>query len=776
VIFLKNTKGGKMKLLTIIAFLTLIFLSNNKTSASTIAYWRFENGISGQKHLGDRDDWYIDSSGNSNHMSSWAMASRPTYTDDIPFGEVPVSGVTNLLALDFVPAQDLGTFGTNGFGSNIVYMINSHVFSSFTVECMVKIDSYNWQVSVGKDGQPSVSGDPAFHIKFRNDSGVDHTIHFGFYDTSTTFISCSSTFNYNTGEWYKIAAVCDGTQAYLYVKEEADADYELESSASSSGGLLATDATWTVGRGMWMNNPTDFVDGRIDEVRISDTALNPTQFLAYVETFDPYPPDIKNVEYLPYPDPLDKDNVTVQGQITTANSTITNAILEYSINSGGYISLPMATNTVPDVYYATIISQIVDTVVDFRIIAGNADGQISTSAVSQYSIKEGILWTTVLVANDTASGYPGMTSMDVAQNGIAGFVYREGTNGARYVEEASLGILKSAVDISTNMQGYISHIKFGSDNEPRVSLSYDVDDLGGVTFAQRTNNTWISPIVVISNIFSYDNDRRHVMTLVDNAPTILWYENYQAVDTPGKLCTGNIAGDSFTYIEAIVPTFAPISPRDSRCPFMLATGSDGKRHIVIQGPGDGPDLLYYGVESGKGSGTFSWEQVPIALTHSNAFAEQMGFTLDNNDKPYIVVRDYNSDPNQAALYYNLIGTWVKQLLNQQGYWSRAAVAYDSWNDCMWVTHSSAGEEGNLLRLWSTRSGNWKQEQTITNGPFIETISGFEITDEGVIKLAFTPDVFSTELVYMYSTTFSDIPEPGMIIGGIVLALLAFRRK
>ena len=756
----------KMKTLTIIVFLTLLFFTNY-ASADSIAYWRFENGVNGEKHLGDQDDWYLDSTGNSNNLSSWAEGSRPTYTDDIPFGEVPVSGVTNLLALDFVPNQDLLTYGTNSFGSNQVYMINNYAFNEFTVECMVKFDTIWWECVVGKDGNPE-GNNPLFHIKSRADTSSDHKIHFGFYDTSTTFISCSSTFNYNTGEWYKIAAVCDGTQAYLYVKEESDANYDLESSAPTSGGMLNMFGTWTVGRGMWMGAPADFVDGIIDEVRISDTALNPTQFLAYVETFEPYPPDIKDVQYLPYPDPIDKDNVTIQALITTANSTISNAVLEYSLNSGSYVSLAMATNSTPDIYSATIISQVVDTVVDFRIIADNADGQITTSDVTQYSVKEEILWETVLVANDTASGYPNMTSMDVAPNGIAGFVYRQGDIGARYVEESSLGSLNPVVDISTNMQGYISNIRFGSDNEPRVSLSYDVDELGGVTFAQRTNGVWISPIVVVSNNFTIDNDRRHSLTLVDNAPTVLWYENYQSGDTPGKLCTGNIAGDAFTYIEVDTPGFAPVFPADSRQPFMLATGSEGKRYLALQGPGSGDERLYYGVETSKESGTFNWEQVPVDLTHSNAFAEQIGFGLDNNNKPYIVVRDYYTSPNYATLFYNTDGSWVKQTLSQQGTWNRAAVAYDSWNNCMWAVHNSAGEEGNLLRLWSNRSGNWKQEQTITNGPFIETISGFGFTDEGVMKLAFTPAVDSTELVYMYSTTFSDIPEPGILI-----ALLGF---
>src|SRR5581483_523922 len=46
-----------------------------------------------------------------------------------------------------------------------------------------------------------------------------------------------------------------------------------------SGGLYNSNGTWTVGRGFFNNNITDWFDGRIDEVRISDVALDPSQFL-----------------------------------------------------------------------------------------------------------------------------------------------------------------------------------------------------------------------------------------------------------------------------------------------------------------------------------------------------------------------------------------------------------------------------------------------------------------------------------------------------------------
>jgi hypothetical protein len=39
------------------------------------------------------------------------------------------------------------------------------------------------------------------------------------------------------------------------------------------------DASWTIGRGQYAGNPTDWFDGIIDEVRITNSVLAPSQFL-----------------------------------------------------------------------------------------------------------------------------------------------------------------------------------------------------------------------------------------------------------------------------------------------------------------------------------------------------------------------------------------------------------------------------------------------------------------------------------------------------------------
>lgn len=73
--------------------------------------------------------------------------------------------------------------------------------------------------------------------------------------------------------WYHVAVVGDGTNATLYLDGAAVGSVGfngLYDSAANQG--------FTIGRG-YFNGPADFWDGKIDEVRFSDSALSPGQFL-----------------------------------------------------------------------------------------------------------------------------------------------------------------------------------------------------------------------------------------------------------------------------------------------------------------------------------------------------------------------------------------------------------------------------------------------------------------------------------------------------------------
>ena len=249
---------------------------------STVAYWRFEKGTNGTRHIGNYDNWYLDSSGNSNNLSAEADEDNPYSTNDVPFATVPLTGVTNLLALSF-NNMALATCGTNGEQ----VAINNHYFTNgFTVECMVKYHDFGFQVAVGNDGRPTPYGDPLFALKFRDQT--NHPLQLAFFDGAGVIHKLYSERSIITGVWYRVAAVCDNSNAYLYIKTWEEYVYQLEATETNViGGLYHAVANWTVGRGKWGVNPDSYLNGCVDEIRISDVALDNTQFLGYEEIPEP---------------------------------------------------------------------------------------------------------------------------------------------------------------------------------------------------------------------------------------------------------------------------------------------------------------------------------------------------------------------------------------------------------------------------------------------------------------------------------------------------------
>ena len=246
-------------------------------SADTVAYWRFEEGANGVKHPGDQDNFYLDSSGSNNNLSSWSSGSRPTAVNDTPFPIVPQTGLGNTLAIDFSLSEDLGTFGAHTGGK----MLESYMFNAgWTVECSFKLDSFRWQILLGKDGRPDGGAPPVLFIK-ASDPGGYRYIDIGFFDDKTNYVATSSTTPLELNKWYNLALTFNGEIAKLYIKEETDSEYDLENSVTSPNiaSLGQWVESWSVGRGMWNGGATDFVDGKVDEVRISASALDISQFL-----------------------------------------------------------------------------------------------------------------------------------------------------------------------------------------------------------------------------------------------------------------------------------------------------------------------------------------------------------------------------------------------------------------------------------------------------------------------------------------------------------------
>jgi len=259
----------------------ILFGSLGLAGAKTIAYWRFEEGTSGTEHAGDQDGFYKDSSGNGNHLSSWTGQARPAATDEIPFSKVPLTGKKNTLALDFDGVAEAGDdLVTTSKGGRSDKMIDSYPFKKgWTIECSFKMHSKDrWQVFIGKDKTPGRFGEPVFSMKVMKDNRLQVL----FCDDEGTPHWVESITDLSANEWYSIAATYDGKEIKLYLKRPGDKKYSQQKSMHPTAmvSLGKWTSSWTIGRGMWDKAPTDWFHGVVDEVRISDVALKPKEFLA----------------------------------------------------------------------------------------------------------------------------------------------------------------------------------------------------------------------------------------------------------------------------------------------------------------------------------------------------------------------------------------------------------------------------------------------------------------------------------------------------------------
>jgi hypothetical protein len=256
----------------------------------TIAYYRFEEGTAGDSFRGPGIDGgtdsglAVDEAGHDDPLRTFAGFSAPVYTSSNS-GPIVRGGdivTPNNLALDFTPNQDIYTAQRGD--------LNQHVFDQFTVEASFNLDTNDlWQGIVSKDGKPLATSDLApLQLKHRMDN---HNLQIEILDGEGNERQVQSLNPIVTGHWYHAAAVSDGTTLKLYLDDASDPEgFVLQGSVDITGGLYQMDSTWDVGRGFFGGNPTDWTDGRIDEVRISDVALDPSQFL-----YAPGPPFGLNV-------------------------------------------------------------------------------------------------------------------------------------------------------------------------------------------------------------------------------------------------------------------------------------------------------------------------------------------------------------------------------------------------------------------------------------------------------------------------------------------------
>lgn len=280
----------------------LVTLSTTLPSlAATVAHWRWEEGPAGTNvphtiGAGQFEATIPDVSGNGNHLSVWENGGGAgyQYRSDVPYWVQPGTGNANNFSVKNTgggPAMFTDSAVSLPTGVNIETMTPS----AFTVEASWKPETGGHRTVVGRDGQNVATADAAtssLYLQARPDNSVGiifvdlaGSVHEAFSPADTIQgFAFGSDPDGLTGNWYNLAGVSDGSSLKMYVNGAlvastpiVSADPRLAVGTTSGGDWHAGE--WSVGRGLHNGGHTDRAYGYIDEVRISDSALTPSQLL-----------------------------------------------------------------------------------------------------------------------------------------------------------------------------------------------------------------------------------------------------------------------------------------------------------------------------------------------------------------------------------------------------------------------------------------------------------------------------------------------------------------
>jgi hypothetical protein len=251
----------------LLALLFGLAIPASSAFANTIAYWNFDEGSAGQLFFANPAD---DLSGNGHTMYGADQNAGPAYS---VAGKTP-SGKG--LSLETLSGK------RDGFTTHPTF--NEWKPVQWTIEVAVELDNAKGFITlIGRDG--SASGDKLSDFYLQKNH-LSNSWRIDFSTAGGQRVTIDANVPPVAGTWYQLAVTSDGSTVRFYVNDLGnDEGYKECGSATLTGktpadnALAPTGKNWTFGRGWHNGKPTDHLDGRLDEIRFSDTALKVEEFL-----------------------------------------------------------------------------------------------------------------------------------------------------------------------------------------------------------------------------------------------------------------------------------------------------------------------------------------------------------------------------------------------------------------------------------------------------------------------------------------------------------------
>lgn len=261
-------------------------------ASATVAWWNFEEGAANsyvpyaRTTANQYEGSILDRSGNANHLSVWST-NWHWYRSQVPGAITPRPGTANTLSL-----QNAGSFpAISAFGTPLTNW--SPV--AWTIEAAIRPDdaTNGFQTFIGRDSLGASTADPALAVLYFQITPTG-ALQIAFTDAAGNAWSVASAANaLQDVKWHAVAATSNGSTLSLYRKNitNGDANYTLLGTANlsaSANPALSTGtgngADWdpgvfTLARGLYNGGHTDRYFGHLDDIRFSDGALAPADFL-----------------------------------------------------------------------------------------------------------------------------------------------------------------------------------------------------------------------------------------------------------------------------------------------------------------------------------------------------------------------------------------------------------------------------------------------------------------------------------------------------------------
>ena len=246
---------------------------------ATVAEWDFEtamiNGVTSIPTNGmSLAGAPAYSSANELLMLGTDLSSSACYTTNTPEGTGFALDSADFLQEGVVSNEDFSAFSP----------------SQWTIECAVKMDVIDgdWRTFITKDGSAS-EGDSSlsdFYLQIENDG--ERNFRLSALTKSMERIFFDSDFVPESGQWYGLALVSDGTNVVMWAnQQDGNGWQDVGSYAFENGGSdIATNAlyggtyNWAFLRG-WYGGAANRCDGQLDNVRFSDSVLTTNDFLYF---------------------------------------------------------------------------------------------------------------------------------------------------------------------------------------------------------------------------------------------------------------------------------------------------------------------------------------------------------------------------------------------------------------------------------------------------------------------------------------------------------------